>query len=795
MSAPTPSGSPIGRLAPHESAARHVTGEALYVDDLPEPRGTLHGHAVTSPHARARIVGIGTEGARAVPGVVAVLLAGDVPGLNQVGAVVHDEPLLAEGEVHTEGQAVALVLAESPRAARLGAEAVAVQYQELPPVLGISEAIAAGAFLCEPHVLRRGDPDAALAGAPLRLSGRVESGGQDHFYLETQCALAVPEEGGGLRVFSSTQHPSEVQAKVAEVLGIPRHRVVVEVPRLGGGFGGKETQAAPFAALASLGVWRTGRPVKVWLDRDRDMRQTGRRHPFRTDWEAGFDGEGRLLALVARVFADGGWSADLSRAILDRGLFHLDNCYHLPALRFEGRVVRTNRASNTAFRGFGGPQGVLVVEEVLNRAAERLGLDPADVRRLNLYGPAPRDRTPYDQPVGDFRAGRMIEALLASSEYRRRREEIETANAASRWTKRGIGLQAVKFGISFTTAFLNQAGALVLVYADGSVQLNHGGVEMGQGLHTKMRAVCAHELGVPVEAVRVMATSTEKVPNTSATAASSGSDLNGQAVLEACAAVRERMRPVAATLLGLPAGEEAALVFSEGQVSHPGTGLSAPFADVASACWLARISLSATGYYRTPGIHYDPAVGRGRPFFYFAYGAAVTEVEVSGLTGEHRVLRVDVLHDVGASLTPTVDRGQVEGAFVQGLGWLTTEELVFDESGHLLTHSPSTYKVPAIGDVPEDFRVDLLPSSPHDGTIHGSKAVGEPPLMLAISAVTALRHAVGAFGARGREVELSYPCTPEAVLRAVEAARRDAAPAESPEAARVEAGPRPEDPG
>jgi xanthine dehydrogenase large subunit len=549
--------------------------------------------------------------------------------------------------------------------------------------------------------------------------------------------------------------------------------IVVEVPRMGGGFGGKETQAAPFASLAALGARVTGRPVKVWLNRDQDMAFTGKRHPFWGRYDAGFDTEGRLLALKVELFSDGGWSSDLSRAILDRALFHLDNAYFVPALQFIGQAARTNLPSNTAFRGFGGPQGMFVMEEVLNRAAERLGMDPTVVRERNYYREAPENVTHYGQVVEGNRLPRIHAELLASSDYARRREEIEAFNAGSRWTKRGIGFQPVKFGISFTTSFLNQAGALVMLYTDGTVQLNHGGTEMGQGLHTKMRAVCAHELGVSPERVRVMHTATDKVPNTSATAASSGSDLNGQAVKQACEVLRERLRPVAARLLQLERGGEVdSLVFTGGRVFLPARAeRSVSFAEVVHAAYLAQVSLSATGYYRTPDISYDRVAGRGKPFHYYAFGAAVVEVEVSGLTGEHRVRRVDILQDVGTSLVPSIDKGQVEGGFIQGQGWLTCEEVLFDAKGRLLTHSPDTYKIPAVGDAPEDFRVALLERAPQDNSIHGSKAVGEPPFMLAIGVVTALRQAIASFGPPRTPVELASPATPEAILRAVELAR------------------------
>ncbi|MBA3549703.1 MAG: xanthine dehydrogenase molybdopterin binding subunit [Nannocystis sp.] len=796
MSTPT---SPLHGPSRHESAHGHVSGAARYVDDLPAPGGLLFGLPVGSPVARGRLRAVGCEAALAVPGVHAVLLARDVPGHNRIGAIVHDEPLLAEDELYAVGQLVALIVGESVAVCRAAAKVLVLAVDEAPAILSIADAIAADSYLGSPHVMRRGDVAAALARAALQLEGELASGGQDHFYLETQAALAIPGEDGALEIHSSTQHPTEVQVATAEILGCDRNRIVVQVPRMGGGFGGKESQATHFAALAALAALRLRRPVKVWLSRELDMQMTGKRHPFWSRWRAGFDAHGRLTAFEVFTYADGGWSVDLSPAILDRALFHLSNAYYIPNLRFEGRAVRTNTASNTAFRGFGGPQGMLVIEDAMTRAAERLGIDPAELRRRNYYGaealqgddtpatpgaievdaPLPegeldervlaslRDRalTPYYQSVEDCRLPRIHRELLAQADYAARRAEIEAFNARSPLVKRGLGFMPVKFGISFTNAVLNQAGALVLIYTDGSVQLNHGGTEMGQGLHSKMLAICAHELGVPERQIRVMTTATDKVPNTSATAASSGSDLNGAAVQLACAELRERLRPLAAELLGVAAPEQVGFV--DGQVGVAG-GPSISFAELTRTAWARRISLSAAGYYATPGIVYDREAGRGKPFHYFAYGAALTEVEVSGLTGEHRVLRVDILHDVGRSLLPNIDRGQIEGGYIQGLGWLTCEELVWDPRGHLLTHGPSTYKIPAVGDAPEDFRVTLLSSAPQVNVIHGSKAVGEPPLMLAISVIAALRHAIAGFGEVGVAPRLAIPCTPEAILRAIE---------------------------
>ncbi len=764
---PQPTGSPLHQPAPHESGLRHASGEARYVDDLPPPHGMLVGQVLCSPHAHAKLKKLDVTRARAVAGVRGIFTAADIPGDNNVGPVIHDEPLFVKDKALFMGQSVALVVGETYDACRAGIAAILTEWEVLPAVTTLDAGLAAGLFLSDPHVMQRGDVAAALKSADLVLTGEVRTGGQDHFYLETQVTLAMPEEGGTLRLLCSTQHPTEVQSIVSHVLGLGRHQIVVEVPRMGGGFGGKETQAAPFAAMAALAALRTQRPVKVWLNRDQDMAQTGKRHPFLTRYKAGFTKAGELVGLDFELYADGGFSTDLSRAILDRAMFHSDNAYWVPNLRFIGRVVQTHLPSNTAFRGFGGPQGMAVVEDVFSRAAEVLKLDAADVRQKNFYADAPKNVTPYFMEVKDNRIARIWSELLASSDYSKRKAAIETFNQTHAWNKRGLAITPVKFGISFTTSFLNQAGALLQLYGDGTVQLNHGGTEMGQGLHTKMLAIVSHELGVPLHNIRAMTTATDKVPNTSATAASSGSDLNGQAVRAACVTLRERLAEVAAGLLDAPADS---LVFAENLVK--GGGRSVPFSKVTDTAHLSQVSMSATGFYKTPDITYDKAAGRGKPFHYFAYGAAVSEVELSGLTGEHRLRRVDILQDVGASLIPSIDLGQVEGAFVQGWGWLTCEEVLFDDQGFLKTHSPDTYKIPAFGDQPLEFNVKLLENAPQHDVIHGSKAVGEPPLMLALSAVAALRHAVSAFADPGTPVELAMPCTPESLLMAVQAARK-----------------------
>lgn len=758
--------SPIHQSALHDSAYRHTSGEAIYIDDIPTPKGSLVARLVTSTVAHGRLTSVNVDAARAMPGIGAVLTVQDVPGENLIGPIFHSEPLFADGMVHYVGQVIAVVVGTDYEACRLAAEKVEVIIQELPPLLSIPAAQAADSYHLTPHVIARGDVDAAMAACECVIRATFESGHQDHFYLETHASLALPLEDGNIHVYASTQHPSEVQGEVARILGMGANRVVCEVPRMGGAFGGKESQATNFACFAALGASVTGKAVKVWLNRDEDMTITGKRHPFLSTYEAGFDAKGRLVAFRADLVCDGGWSIDLSGPIVDRALFHLDNAYYIEHLRFEGRIARTHTASNTAFRGFGGPQGMLVVEDALNRYAELRARDPADVRQGNFYGAAPRDRAPYGQEITENRLQRIFDELMESSDYRARRQAIEQFNERNRWVSRGIGFQPVKFGISFTKAFLNQAGALILVYADGTVHLNHGGTEMGQGLHAKMLAVAAHELGVKVRDIRIMNTSTDKVPNTSATAASSGSDLNGQAVADAARTVRRRMELKAAELLGLDASE---VVFENNRVFARGREEEAlTFAEVATQCWLGQISLSATGYYCTPGVGYDHAQGQGTPFFYFAYGGAVVEVEVHRLTGEYRVIRMDVLHDVGASLIPSIDIGQVEGAATQGLGWLTMEEVLFDTKGRPLTTGPSTYKIPAVGDTPLDFRVHLLERAPEPGIIHGSKAVGEPPFMLGIAVVTAMRQAIHAFLPEGAELTLNVPCTPERVLRAIE---------------------------
>jgi xanthine dehydrogenase molybdopterin binding subunit/xanthine dehydrogenase small subunit len=770
---------------PHESAHKHVTGEALYTDDQAATRPMLEAWPICSPHARARILRRDATAARAMPGIKAVLLAEDIPGVNDVGTK-GDEPLFAIHEVHYHSQMVALVVGESLEACRAAAAAVTIDYEPLPPIVSLRQALAANSFHNEPNYIRRADVEPAFARAPHILEGEFELGGQEHFYLETQAAWAEPGEDAATFVSSSTQHPSEVQLVVAHLLHAHINKVVVQSPRMGGGFGGKETQAAIPAALAALAAHHTRQPVRVRFNRDQDMAITGHRHPFLARFKVGFDDQGRLLAARVHLCSDGGWALDLSQAVTDRALFHLDNAYYIPAVEFRGQVAKTNLSSNTAFRGFGGPQGMLVMEEIVDRIARRIGRLPEAVRQINLYhDKGETNTTHYGQELGDNRIPAIWEQLKRSSELLNRRRQIARWNRNHPHRKRGIAITPVKFGISFTVTHLNQAGALVLLYQDGTVQVNHGGTEMGQGVHTNIIAIAAGELGVPAERVRVMPTSTDKVPNTSATAASCGTDLNGAAVQNACQTLRERLIPIATQLLGRKLGRGKAprrLTFANGAVydaANPTVKIA--FADLVRKAYLERVSLSATGFYCTPNIHWDRVRGHGKPFHYFAYGAAVAEVEVDGFTGMHRVLRVDIVHDVGDSINAAVNRGQIEGGFVQGMGWLTNEELIWDDLGRLLTHSPDTYKIPSVGDTPRVFNVTLLKNAAQKGVVHGSKAVGEPPLMLAISVREAIRDAIGNFGAPGGEVPLASPATCEAIFSAIRS--RSAAPV--PNLARV----------
>ncbi|MFE9282465.1 xanthine dehydrogenase molybdopterin binding subunit [Nocardiopsis alba] len=762
----------VGLSVPHESATLHVTGAALYTDDLVHrTKDVLHAHPVQVMTAHGRITALRTDAALAVPGVVRVLTGADVPGINDAG-MKHDEPLFPD-EVMFHGHAVAWVLGETLEAARLGAEAVEVEVEELPSLVTVREAIEADSFHGARPVLLSGDVDSGLSDSAHVFSGEFSFSDQEHFYLETHAALAQVDEAGQVFVQSSTQHPSETQEIVAHVLGLHSHEVTVQCLRMGGGFGGKEMQPHGFAAIAALGAVLTGRPVRLRLDRTQDLTMSGKRHGFHAEWRIGFDDDGRIRALDATLTADGGWSLDLSEPVLARALCHIDNTYWIPNARVAGRIARTNKVSNTAFRGFGGPQGMLVIEDIMGRCAPLLGLDPMELRERNFYRKG--QSTPYGQPVvRPERITAVWDRVKDDADLDGRRREIAAFNAAHPHTKRAIAVTGLKFGISFNLTAFNQGGALVLIYKDGSVLINHGGTEMGQGLHTKMLQVAATSLGVPLEKVRLAPTRTDKVPNTSATAASSGTDLNGAAVKNACEQLVERLSQVAATRLGVNPSDVRIV---DGVARALGVDEELAWNDLVRTAYFQRVQLSAAGFYRTEGLHWDAKTFKGSPFKYFAHGAAATEVEVDGFTGAYRVRRVDIVHDVGDSLSPMIDIGQVEGGFVQGAGWLTLEDMRWDSGdgpnrGRLLTQTASTYKLPSFSEMPEEFNVALLEDATEEGAVYGSKAVGEPPLMLAFSVREALRQAAAEFGPGGVGVELASPATPEAVYWAIQAARR-----------------------
>ncbi|SMX39023.1 xanthine dehydrogenase molybdopterin binding subunit [Octadecabacter ascidiaceicola] len=781
----------VSKPLPHDAAKLHVTGTARYVDDVPMPADTLHLAFGTSTIARGTVKSANLEKVKQAPGVVAVLTTQDLPFANDVSPSIHDEPLLSDGAVHYVGQPLFLVVAQTHLQARFAAKQGNIEYVEETPILSIEDALAADARFEEgPRVYSKGDVDTALNSAPNRLQGRLEMGGQEHFYLEGQAALALPQEGGDMVVHSSTQHPTEIQHKVADALGVEMHAVRVEIRRMGGGFGGKESQGNALAVSCAIAARLTGHPCKMRYDRDDDMTITGKRHDFRIDYDVGYDASGRLTGIDFTHYTRCGWAQDLSLPVADRAMLHADNAYLLPAARITSHRLKTNMQSATAYRGFGGPQGMLGIERVMDHVAHALGKDPAEIRRVNYYAApnalsgSPEEKagtgkrfggkyspvveaentTPYDMEVTDFILHEMTEKLLTDADYESRKAAISEWNATHETLKKGIAFNPVKFGISFTLTHLNQAGALVHVYQDGSIQLNHGGTEMGQGLFQKVAQVAAARFGVDLSAVKITATDTGKVPNTSATAASSGTDLNGMAVQNACDIIQNRMAECLGGLHGIAAED---VVFRDGLVVVGDTKMS--FADAAKVTYENRVSLSATGFYKTPEVAWDRIAGKGRPFFYFAYGASISEVVIDTLTGENRLLRVDVLHDAGASLNPALDIGQIEGGFVQGAGWLTTEELVWDDAGRLRTHAPSTYKIPACSDRPEVFNVALWDGENRAETVYRSKAVGEPPFMLGISAHMALADACSACGSS--YPDLQAPATAQEVLQAVKRAR------------------------
>jgi len=765
----------VGKPLKHESADKHVSGEAVYIDDRLEFPNQLHVYARMSEHAHARILRIDLAPCYQIPGVALAITAADVPGQLDIGAVLPGDPLLADGKVQYLGQPVLAVAATSLDAARRAAQAALIEYEPLEAILDVREALRREHFISPSHSHQLGDAAAALAAAPHRLQGELAIGGQEHFYLETQVASVLPTEDGGMLVYSSTQNPTEVQKQVAEVLGVSMNRVTVDMRRMGGGFGGKESQAGMPAALCAVFARLTGRPVKMRLPRFEDMHMTGKRHPFHVEYDVGFDDDGRLLGIRFELAGNCGYSPDLSNAIIDRAMFHADNAYFLGNAQITGHRCKTHLASNTAYRGFGGPQGMLAIENVMDAIARHRGLDPLEVRRRNYYGKETRHVTHYHQVVEDNLLEEMTADLAASSDYQARREAIQAFNRANPVLKKGLALTPVKFGISFTSSFLNQGGALVNVYTDGSIHLNHGGTEMGQGLNTKVAQVVAEVFQVDIGRIQITATNTDKVPNTSPTAASSGTDLNGKAAQNAAQTIKDRLIDFASRHFHVGSEE---VEFRNGHVRIRERLLS--FEELIQLAYVGQVSLSSTGYYRTPKIHYDRDQARGRPFYYYAFGAACSEVLIDTLTGEYRLLRTDILHDVGASLNPAIDIGQVEGGFVQGLGWLTMEELVWNDAGKLLTAGPSTYKIPAVSDVPPDLRVRLVENRKNpEATVFHSKAVGEPPFMLGISVWCALQDAVASVADYRFHPALDAPATPERVLWGVERMRRLAAEAQT----------------
>ena len=759
-----------GRELMHESALLHVTGQATYTDDIPELRGTLYAALVLSPVAHGELIGEGIDRAAllAQDGVVAVFAAGDIPGENNCGPIVHDDPFLAHGKVEFVGQAVAVVVARSMLQARQAAKAAKVAVKELPAILTIDAALAQQSFVMPSKGITRGAPDAAIASAPHRVKGRTECGQQEQFYLEGQIAYAVPREDGQLTLFVSTQHPDGNQREAAAALNLSVNDVEVICRRMGGAFGGKEGNSSIFSQSAALAAFKLQRPVKLRVNRDDDMMITGKRHDFRIDYDCGFDDAGRILGIDVVLASRCGYSTDYSGPVNDRALLHIDNCYYLPNLKIISYRCKTNMQSATAFRGFGGPQGMFGIETVIEEIAHKLGKDPLEVRRVNLYrdptvsGDPASMTTQYGQPIEDWIGDQVIDQLALESGYAARRVAVAAFNAQSKYRKRGVALVPLKFGISFTATMLNQGGALLNIYQDGSVSVNHGGTEMGQGLNTKMAQVAADGLGIGVNLVRVTGTDTQKVPNASATAASSGADINGAAVNNACEQMRARLRPVAARLLGC---EAAAVEFSGGFARAVGKQ-PVPWPTLVKQAWLDRVGLSVTGFYMTPDIKYDFNTLQGRAFYYFCYGAAVSEVEIDTRTGEWWLKAVDIVHDVGQSINPAIDKGQIEGAYIQGMGWLTMEECIWDKQGKLLTHGPSTYKIPVASDVPEHFKVSLFDGRNVRPTPYRSKATGEPPLMNALSVFFALRDAVSASAGHKARVDLVAPATPERIALA-----------------------------
>lgn len=755
----------------HESAKKHVTGEAIYVNDIDIGSEMLIGHIVYSKYAQAKIISYNTDKAKSLHGVYAVLSYKDIPGENQMGPVIKDEPCLAEKEVTFIGQAIFLIAAKDKDTALAAERLIDIKYEPLDAVIDLETAIEKNKLIAPERKIERGDFNNAIKKSKYKLNGILKTGAQEHWYLETQSCLCIPGEDSSIKVYGSTQHPSETQAIIAEVLGLKSNEIEVEVRRIGGGFGGKETQANHVSAWCALLCNATKKPVKIHLFRDDDQIMTGKRHRFQSKYEAGFDDEGIINAYSVELNGDAGTATDLSMAILERAMLHADNSYYIPNMRVIGKAYKTNLPSNTALRGFGGPQGIAVIETVIDRIARFLKKDASEIRYKNLYQSSKNNITHYGEEVENNRLQIIYDKLIKSSDYKKRREGVNNFNSKNEFEKKGLAITPVKFGISFTTAFLNQAGALVNIYKDGSVLINHGGTEMGQGLYTKILGIASAELGISPEYIIVNATNTSKVPNTSATAASSGSDINGFAVKKAIDKLKGRLAEVAVDMLGGNAKPEN-ITFEENYVfDKTNTGKKITFKDLISTTYLNQVSLSATGFYKTPDIWFDREKGVGRPFHYYAFGMAVSEVLVDTLTGYHKILRTDILHDVGNSLNEEIDKGQVYGGFIQGVGWCTTEDIKWDGKGNLLNHSPDTYKIPTIQDIPTDFRVELLEGYPNPNTIRSSKAVGEPPLMLAFSVWLAIKDAISAVGNHETEPEFSLPSTNEVIVLSAEKLR------------------------
>ncbi|NOZ45549.1 MAG: xanthine dehydrogenase molybdopterin binding subunit [Chlorobi bacterium] len=756
----------------HESAAYHVTGEAVYIDDMNINEQMLFGKVLYSPFAKAGVKSVNINKAQQLNGVHAILSYKDIPGKNQMGPIIHDEVVLAENEVQFIGQAILLIAAESEEIAEKAISIIEIEYEEKNPVITLEDAITKGKLLQPPRKIECGDVNKAFKECDYIIEGMLKTGAQEHWYLETQVCLSVPGEGDTLTAFSSTQNPTETQLLLAEVLNTRINDVEVQVRRMGGAFGGKETQGNHVAIWSALLAKHTGRPVKMRLFRDDDQKMTGKRHPYLFNYKAGFNKDGIIKAYEVEMNANGGSSTDLSMAILERALFHAENSYFIPNVKITGKAWKTNLPSNTAFRGFGGPQGMACIENIIDQIARKLQTDAAEIRFSNFYGIDNNNITPYGQTIENNRLFLLWEKLYKSSGYKTQRKEIEEFNKKNEFIKRGMAITPVKFGISFTTSFLNQAGALVNIYKDGTVLVNHGGTEMGQGLHTKMQQIAALGFGIGLEKVSVNATNTSKVPNTSPTAASSGTDMNGMAVNNAIDKLKKRIAEVIAKELDKTDNKKHLpenIAFENNMVfdkTHDAKKFS--FVEAINMAYLNRVSLSATGFYKTPGVHFNREEGKGHPFYYYAFGMSVSVVELDILTGHHKILRTNILHDAGKSINERIDRGQIEGGFIQGVGWCTTEDIKWDNKGNLLNHSPDTYKIPGIGDIPDDFRVELLKDAPHPNTIRQSKAVGEPPFMLAFSVWMAIKDAISAFGNHKFEPKFSLPATNETILLSLE---------------------------